>query len=295
MASLASKNWKDKLFYQDVTVNLSEKQDGSQIRVIRKKRNVGLWATIIIVLIVVAVCCIPFKNIRSFSINWTYGWKTLGSMFVPNKTKNWAGWADYLWGTAVPSIWSTFEMCFLATLFGAIISVPLFYLSARNIAKHGYIYWPVRIVNDFLRTIPTLVLAIIVKSIFSYGTFSGIITMMIFTIGIMYKMMYEYIETLDMSPFEAISATGGNTMKCIHLGIAPSVMPMFISNFLYTLEINIRASMILGYVGCGGFGSILQDVQENGYYDQIFALLIPLFVVVIILQVSSNLLSRKAK
>lgn len=295
MSSLSFAAKKERLLYKEVTVDLSPNHDGSDTHVIKKKRKIGLWISLVVVVALVVICCLPLKDIRNFFINWTYGWKVLGTMFVPNKTKTWAGWASYLWGVAVPSIWSTFEMCFLATLFGALISVPLFYLSARNVAKHGYIYWPVRIVNDFLRTIPTLVLAIIVKGIFSYGALSGIVTMTIFTVGIMYKMMYEYIETLDMSPFEAISATGGNTLKCIHLGLAPSVMPMFLSNFLYTLEINIRASMILGYVGCGGFGAILQNVQEDGYYDEIFALLLPLFIVVIILQVSSNILSRRAK
>lgn len=290
-----SRNWKDRLLYKEVSVDLSPSQDGSDTHVIRKKRKIGLIIGIIITVVIIVLCCLPMRNIKGFFINWTYGWKLLGTMFVPNKTKTWAGWNTYLWKKAVPSIWSTFEMCFLATLFGALISIPLFYLSARNVSKHSYIYGPVRAINDFIRTIPTLVLAIIVKSIFSYGALSGIVTMTIFTVGIMYKIMYEYIETLDMSPYEAISATGGNTLKCIRLGLQPSVMPMFLSNFLYTLEINIRASMILGYVGCGGFGSILQDVQENGYYDQIFALLVPLFVVVIVLQVASNILSRKAK
>lgn len=186
-------------------------------------------------------------------------------------------------------------MCFLATLVGSFISIPIFYLCARNVAKHGYIYWPIRIVNDFIRTIPTLVLAVIATAIFGYGILAGVVAMTVFTVGIMYKMMYEYVETLDMSPFEAIKATGGNTIKCVWLGLHPEVKPMFLSNFLYTLEINIRASMILGYVGAGGFGQLLKNAQEQLYYDRVSALLLPLFVVVIILQVSSNILSRKAR
>ena len=84
-------------------------------------------------------------------------------------------------------------------------------------------------------------------------------------------------------------------MQCIHLGLHPEILPMFFANFLYTFEINIRASVILGYVGAGGYGYLLQTELGETHYDCIGALLIPLFIEVIFLQVVSNLLSRKSR
>jgi phosphonate transport system permease protein len=71
---------------------------------------------------------------------------------------------------------------------------------------------------------------------------------------------------------------------------------MFLANFLYTFEINIRASIILGYVGAGGYGYTLEsECIENEQYDRIGCLLIPLFILVFTLQVASNIVSRKLK
>ncbi len=186
-------------------------------------------------------------------------------------------------------------MCFIASVIGAILSIPVYYLSARNIAKHAYIYEPVRVVNTFLRTIPMLLYALLFLKVWGIGSLPGIAAMVVFTLGIMYQMMYEYIETLEMSPYEAIQAAGGRSLQNVRLGLHPSIKPMFFANLLYTFEINIRASVILGYVGAGGYGLQLDMLTGNESYDKVGALLVPLFVVVIILQITTNLVSRKLK
>ena len=75
----------------------------------------------------------------------------------------------------------------------------------------------------------------------------------------MYQMMYEYIETLEMSPFEGIRSCGGTNLQCVNVGLHPEVKPMFFAYFIYSLEINIRASVILSYVGFGGYVKTLQN------------------------------------
>lgn len=73
----------------------------------------------------------------------------------------------------------------------------------------------------------------------------------------------------------------------------PQANPMFISNFIYTFEINIRASVVLGFVGAGGIGQLLSDAMESTQYDKIGAILVPLFIVVFVLQLISSYLRRK--
>jgi phosphonate transport system permease protein len=200
-----------------------------------------------------------------------------------------------MWNVAVPTIWQTTEMCFIATVFGALISIPVYYLSARNIAHKAYIYQPVRIVNDLIRTIPTMIFAIFAVLIWGSGFLSGIVAMIIFTVGIMYQLMYEYIETLEMSPYEAVRSAGANSLQSVNLGLHPEIKPMFLANFLYTFEINIRASIILGYVGAGGYGYELEQRISSEQYDRVGCLLIPLFILVFGLQIASNVVSRKLK
>lgn len=289
----------NKIWFYEVTVDLSEKQDGSQKRQITKKRPYAIIISLIVITGLLIFSCF-FINSPNFNFTWDGIGKIFHDLFAIDPTiygslGTWERWKNYFWGTAVPLIWQTTEMCFIATVFGALFSVPVYYLSARNIARHAYIYQPVRIISDLVRTIPTMTFAVIAMLIWGPGSLSGIVAMIIFTIGIMYQLMYEYIETLEMSPFEAIRASGGGQLQSVRLGLHPEIKPMFLANFLYTFEINIRASVILGYVGAGGFGYELQRQVDLTQYDRVGCLLIPLFILVFVLQVASNITSRKLK
>ena len=121
--------------------------------------------------------------------------------------------------------------------------------------------------------------------------------MVVFTLGIIYKIMYEYIETLDMSPFEAIYSAGGMRFQAVTLGLHPSIKPMFLANMLYVFEMNIRGSLILGYAGIiDSLGYKIQDWAHDAMdYWKIGVVLVPLFVLVFALQLLSNYIGRKMR
>lgn len=295
--ALKKKEFVDKYFYYDVTVDLSEAQDGSCTRTIRKKKPIALIVSLAAVVLLLIGCLftIDYKTFSGFK------WDQLGAIFVkmfsplPNSLKTWDVYWGYMWGTAIKDIWTTNEMCFLGTIIGCVLSVPIYYLCAQNINKNRALRGTVRTINDILRTVPQLVMALILRLFFGASLVTGVLSIAIFTLGIMYQMMYEYVETVEMSPFEAIRSNGGGTIQCILLGIHPQVQPMFLANVLYTFEINIRASVILGYVGAGGYGYALKNNYASGYYDKIGAMMIPLFIEVIFLQIISNMLGRKSR
>lgn len=295
--ALKKKEFVDKYFYYDVTVDLSEAHDGSCTRTIRKKKPIALIVSLAAVVLLLIGCLftIDYKTFSGFK------WDQLGAIFtkmfspLPNSLKTWDAYWDYMGGTAIKDIWTTNEMCFLGTIIGCVLSVPIYYLCAQNINKNRVLRGTVRTINDILRTVPQLVMALILRLFFGASLVTGVLSIAIFTLGIMYQMMYEYVETVEMSPFEAIRSNGGGTIQCILLGIHPQVQPMFFANVLYTFEINVRASVILGYVGAGGYGYALKNNYASGYYDKIGAMMIPLFVEVIFLQIISNMLGRKSR
>lgn len=295
--ALKKKEFVDKYFYYDVTVDLSEAHDGSCTRTIRKKKPIALIVslTAVVLLLIGCLFTIDYKTFSGFK------WDQLGAIFtkmfspLPNSLKTWDAYWDYMGGTAIKDIWTTNEMCFLGTIIGCVLSVPIYYLCAQNINKNRVLRGTVRTINDILRTVPQLVMALILRLFFGASLVTGVLSIAIFTLGIMYQMMYEYVETVEMSPFEAIRSNGGGTIQCILLGIHPQVQPMFFANVLYTFEINVRASVILGYVGAGGYGYALKNNYASGYYDKIGAMMIPLFIEVIFLQIISNMLGRKSR
>lgn len=84
---------------------------------------------------------------------------------------------------------------------------------------------------------------------------AGIYALFFFSVGILAKLISETIESIDPDPLEAIRSTGGNTLQVIWYGVMPQILPHYISYSLYVLEINVRASVVLGFVGAGGVGS----------------------------------------
>lgn len=288
---------RERLRYQTVTVDLSPNHDGSMMRSIQKPRHLGryLAAIIVIAILVLCFCSINYSTFQGFK------WDQLGAIFhdmfnpLPHSLKTWDAYWSYMWGEAIRAIWTTNEMCFIGVILGAVISIPIYYLCASNINHNRILRGIFRVINDVLRTIPQMVMALILRLFFGPTLVTGIASIIIFTLGIMYQLMYQYIETLELSPFEAIRSNGGNTMQCIRLSVHPEVQPMFFANLLYTFEINIRASVILGYVGAGGYGFLLKTNFGSGYYDKIGAMMIPLFIEVVILQIISNAMGRKSR
>ena len=219
----------------------------------------------------------------------------ISMMFRPDDTmviKTWTDWFSYMFNTAIPAIWKTFQMMFIATAIGSILAIPFMILCSENIVKHKSITRTFRVILNTIRTFPTMVLGVIGVAFFGIGTKAGIFAMVVFTMGIMIKLMYERIETVDMHPFEAAVSTGGSKPKAFVTSIAPQILPDYLSNVIYTFEINIRASVILGFVNAGGIGKLIQDAMNTYEYNQIGAILVPLLILVLVLTWFSSLARR---
>ena len=265
-----------------------------ETKVVVKKRSKALvFGALFLVLFLI---CVNFTS-SDTPIKWNQIHEIFSQLFVPSKwsLKTDEGYKNFLFNTAIPRIWDTVKMVYIATIIGTLISVPLYILAARNVVEKKRIYMPVRLIINFFRTIPTFVLAIFGTVFFGLGNTAGIFAMSMFTAGVMFKLMYEYVETVDMGPFEASRSSGANTLEAYAISIHPQIMPMFISNVVYIFEINIRASVILGFVGAGGIGQLLSDALESQCYDKVGAILIPLFIVVVVLQLFSSYIRRRAK
>jgi len=180
--------------------------------------------------------------------------------------------ADLAWSTGSWKVTDTFltaldkmvETIFLAlmgTFFALIVSVPLSFLGARNLmqgSKVGWtIYYAVRTLFNVLRSIETLILAVIMAVVVGLGPFAGVMAIVIHSIGAMGKLYSESIESIDPGPIEAITATGANRLQVVLFAVLPQVVPQFLSFTMYRWDINVRLSTVIGLVGGGGIGYVL--------------------------------------
>ncbi|UOQ87273.1 phosphonate ABC transporter, permease protein PhnE [Gracilibacillus salinarum] len=193
------------------------------------------------------------------------------------------GYVTQIW----PKLFETIHMAIIASTVAVIVSIPFSLLTANNVTTNNVLYQVMRLILNFIRTIPDIILAVVFVGLFGIGAFSGIMALIIFSIGILVKLMSEVIEAIDMNPSEAIRASGGNSLQTISFAIVPQVLPQFISFSLYVFELNIRASLVLGYVGAGGIGQLLNKEMNFLNYPAVSSIIIIVFAVVVIIDMIS--------
>ncbi|MFN7009557.1 MAG: phosphonate ABC transporter, permease protein PhnE [Allorhizobium sp.] len=187
----------------------------------------------------------------------------------------------------------TVNIAILSTLIGLLFGFCLSFLAARNMVTNPWIRGTARRIMELLRAFPEVVIAGFFLAVFSLGPIPAIIAVSIHTIGALGKMFYEVIENADMKPDEGLKAVGANWFERVWFAMVPQVMPNFMSYFLLRLEINVRASTIIGAVGGGGIGELLRLSIGQGHEAKTLAIVLLLLCTIIAVDQFSAWLRRK--
>jgi len=151
----------------------------------------------------------------------------------------------------------------MATAFGIVLALPISFLAARNLMSGSRvtltIYYVVRGILNMVRSIETVIWAIVFVIIVGLGPFAGILALTIHSIASLAKLYSESIESINPGPIEAVQATGANWIQTIRYAVFPQIIPPFVSFTIYRWDINIRMSTIVGLVGGGGIGYLLMQ------------------------------------
>lgn len=186
--------------------------------------------------------------------------------------------------SAGPQIFSgmveTLAIAAVSTVLGSLLSIPLGFLAAVNVSVNRAVYSFTRVLLVIIRGIPELILAIIFVAAIGLGPVAGIFALSLGTAGFLAKLIADSVEEIDPAPREAITATGATRMQELFTSVLPQVMPALIGQLLYTFDINIRSSAILGIVGGGGIGFLLFNSMKVLAFDTTAAIIIAIFVVV---------------
>jgi len=208
----------------------------------------------------------------------------LGDIFQPD--------FEYF-GKVWPPLVDTVKMSLVGSALGSFLSLPFAVLSSSNINRNPVVLSLLRVVINVVRTLPTLIIASVSALIFGLGTFAGTVAITLFTFGVVAKMLYESIETIDMGPFEAMESLGANRFQAFWTACMPQILPTYLSHSLYSFEMNIRAASILGYVGAGGLGILIAERVGWRDYRGLGMVLLALFVTVLVIDNLSGWLRKK--
>lgn len=201
---------------------------------------------------------------------------------------------DFSYASDVVSpLLETIKMSILGSVVGSTIALPFAMLASVNVNHNKPVLLTVRFILSIIRTLPTLIIALIATYIFDLGAFAGTVAISIFTVGIVSKMIYERIETVDMGAFEAMESAGSTKLQCFRYAIMPQILPAYFSSALWSFEVNVRYAAILGYVGAGGIGLILNEKIGWREYDKVGMILLMLFVTVVIIEYISQYIRER--
>jgi phosphonate ABC transporter permease subunit PhnE len=121
------------------------------------------------------------------------------------------------------------------------------------------IYFIIRTILNGTRSVESLVMAIVFVIWVGIGPFAGSLALALHTLAALAKLYSEQVESILPGPLEAVTATGANRLQTIVYAVVPQIVSPYISFTMYRWDINVRMSTIIGFVGGGGIGFLLQQ------------------------------------
>lgn len=186
----------------------------------------------------------------------------------------------------------TVGLVLTGTLLAAVLSVPVAYLSAANTTPGPAWRAFGRFVGVLARSVPDVVLAMVFALTFSLGSLPGILAIGIHSVGMISKMFADAIEQIDEGPRLAIRAAGGTKLQEFTSGVLPQVLPSWVATVLHRNDINLRGSVILGYVGVAGLGLEMSYAFKALDYSLGLGIAVVIFALCVAMEIVSSVVRR---
>ena len=189
-------------------------------------------------------------------------------------------------------LFQTVAIAVLGTLIGGVLAIPFSFLACDKIVPK-----PVAIIFQafilMIRTIPSLVWALVWIRVTGPNAFCGVVTQSICSIGMITKMYITAIEDIDTRILESLDAAGCTAFQKIRYGILPQIIPNFISTVIYRFDINVKDATTLGIVGAGGIGAALVQCINSSRWSMVGAYLCGMIILMMFIEFASTKIRNK--
>ncbi|MBL7262212.1 phosphonate ABC transporter, permease protein PhnE [Paractinoplanes lichenicola] len=254
------------------------------------------------------------RNPRTVVVGWiiaavvvavhVIAWRATDISFAA-LAEGWAGMADFL-AEAIPPDLSpdlllesaeaslvTLWIGLLGTTLSVPLSLILALLAARTISPAGWVYQVTRAILSFLRAVPDVVFALIFVTAVGLGPFPGVLALVAHNVGVMGKLWAETLEEADPGPATALRSAGAGRIQVAAHALLPSVLPQLVGLLLYRFDVNVRSSLVLGLVGAGGIGFLINQSIQLFQFDQMLTHILVVLVLIIAVDRLSAVVRRR--
>ena len=210
--------------------------------------------------------------------------------FIARLTPNdWSWFTDRLFSDMIDTI----AIGFAATGIALLFAIPFSFLAASNTAPGRFVYLISRLFMLLVRCVPELVVAVIFVAAIGPGPKTGTLALAIGMFGFITKLFADSIEEARQGIRDGVNSTGANRLQESVTGVLPQVAPSMVSHSLYLLDVAIRSSTILGFVGGGGIGFLLMSAAKRLYFETLGGIIFCIFVVVFLVEIIATWIRRK--
>ena len=244
------------------------------------------WAALAVVVLLTAATLSPWAvgfDADAIARNWRNGADRIVRLFSPD-------WSFF--PRTVDPMLETLQMAVVATVVGAAVALPVSLWAARPTNPNRWTRGAVRLALNVVRAVPELLYAAVLVAMVGVGALPGVIALVLFNVGIIVKMVSETIDGSDPGPLEAGRAAGGTQAQVNRAVAVPDMLPSFVNQTLYVLELNVRASSVLG-LGAGGLGLLVDAVRTYYRYDQLSLIILEILVAVVVIDLVSSTVRRR--
>lgn len=207
--------------------------------------------------------------------------QTLGRFFPPD----FGAVSDVL----VPGLLEVGAIAGVATVAGSTAGTLLGLAAAGNLAP-TWLYLLARGLVSLLRCIPDLLLFLVCVAVvgLTEGALAGAVALSIHTASFVAKLVADAAEEVDRGPREALHAAGATRMQELVTTVLGQLTPSLVGTWLYALDINLRAFVLLSIVGAGDLGFLLSQTMRLRQYEMVTAIVLPVFVLVLLVELLST-------
>ncbi len=220
-------------------------------------------------------------SLNSINVIWEFLWDAPEQMLDMARRMFPPDYSYY--GMAVhAALMETFHIATLGTLFALLAALPLSVLAAHNLTPHRGLNLLAKTLLVASRSVNSLVWALLFVAVFGPGPLAGMVAIACRSVGFVGKLLGEALEEVPRGPIEALKAAGATQTSQILYGYWPAVKPAFWSIMLLRWDINVRESSVLGLVGAGGLGMVMNAAIDLFQWDRVAIILLTIFAVVVV-------------
>jgi phosphonate transport system permease protein len=181
-------------------------------------------------------------------------------------------------------VFESVVMALTATTFGVVFGLVIAVLSTNLVIRFTPLSLLLRGIIVLVRGVPDIIYALVFVAALGLGPFAGFLALAISCTALAAKFFTDALQKVDPAPLRAIEATGANRLQVFVSGVWPQFVPSFIGNSLFTSDLALRESAVLGIVGAGGIGFLLDESVASLDYQTTAGILICLVAVVVALE-----------